>query len=416
MSRIVVIDLLFHWPPDGGAKIDLVEVLTRLSFQFDIHLVVPYYKKYYNRGGITKQFPFRVHKLPLSDGQYNLYYLPNLIENYVKSLCPDVVWIADGDALKPYIAERLLNFPLLYRFYSYETLCLRSYGTRYNNEPCKRCSTIDTPLKCTICGLFDAIKRKDKFHEEALRGAETHTGKYRNALIQSLKNSAAVIVSNSSFAKEIRNLTSNVVMIPGGINIQEFARGKPRYKYPTDIVVGMPGRVDDYIKGFNVLLSATKMLINQGKNIRILITSNKNYSKYPFVENLGWVPFDKMADFYSMIDMCVVPSLWEEPFGLVAIEAMAAGKPVIVSDKGGLIDIVRNGVNGIIVPSGSVPDLADRIKYLYDSPTVRASLGQEAQKTVKYYYQWDTIIKNHYIPLLEGILGVRHGIPKNTFL
>jgi hypothetical protein len=68
MSRIIIIDFLFHWLPDGDAKIDLVEELTRLSLQCDIHLAVPYYQKHYNRGRITKQFPFKVHKLPLSDG------------------------------------------------------------------------------------------------------------------------------------------------------------------------------------------------------------------------------------------------------------------------------------------------------------------------------------------------------------
>jgi glycosyltransferase involved in cell wall biosynthesis len=87
-----------------------------------------------------------------------------------------------------------------------------------------------------------------------------------------------------------------------------------------------------------------------------------------------------MTDFYSMTEICDIPSLWEEPFGLVAIEALAAEKPVIVSDKGGVIDIVQNEVNCIIEPSGSIPDFVNRLEFLCVSPLFRTSLGQKDQK------------------------------------
>ncbi|MDP7554635.1 MAG: glycosyltransferase [Nitrospinota bacterium] len=45
------------------------------------------------------------------------------------------------------------------------------------------------------------------------------------------------------------------------------------------------------------------------------------------IESVGWIPHNQMSDFYHRADMCVIPSLWEEPFGIAALEAMAAGVP-----------------------------------------------------------------------------------------
>lgn len=74
--------------------------------------------------------------------------------------------------------------------------------------------------------------------------------------------------------------------------------------------------------------------------------------------------------------LALVPSVWPEPFGLVAIEAMASGRPVIGSDTGGLADIVVHGETGLLVPPGDAPALRAAIAQLLTNPALRERMGQ----------------------------------------
>ncbi len=85
----------------------------------------------------------------------------------------------------------------------------------------------------------------------------------------------------------------------------------------------------------------------------------------------------------------VFASLWEEPFGIPVIEAMAAGLPVIVARSGALPEIVEDGVSGIIVPRGDVAALAQAIDGLLADPSRRAAMGQAARARARRHYHWD---------------------------
>lgn len=87
---------------------------------------------------------------------------------------------------------------------------------------------------------------------------------------------------------------------------------------------------------------------------------------------LGKLPHDQLPDLYRWADALVLPSRFDS-FGLVVLEALACGLPVIVSDRVGAKDFVEHGVNGMIVPSGDVDALADTLTQLARAPeTVRA--------------------------------------------
>jgi glycosyltransferase involved in cell wall biosynthesis len=78
--------------------------------------------------------------------------------------------------------------------------------------------------------------------------------------------------------------------------------------------------------------------------------------------------------------------VWSEPFGLVAIEAMASGVPVLASRIGGLLDIVDEGVSGLLVPPGDALALRDGIERLLDNPNLRLTLGSQARCKVKEFF------------------------------
>jgi glycosyltransferase involved in cell wall biosynthesis len=91
------------------------------------------------------------------------------------------------------------------------------------------------------------------------------------------------------------------------------------------------------------------------------------------------VPHERIAEAYAAFDVLVVPSICLEVFGLVVLEAFTAGRPVIVSDAGGLPELVRDGVDGLIVPHGDSSSLASAMSGLAADPTQVAGMSSAIQ-------------------------------------
>ncbi len=100
----------------------------------------------------------------------------------------------------------------------------------------------------------------------------------------------------------------------------------------------------------------------------------------PGVVNLGWVDQEEMDSYYLSFDVVIMPSRWEG-FGLVAIEAMRNGKPVIASNRGSLPEIVSHGINGLIFDLEDEPGLAALLQGM--DKKVLQKMGQNAYKTYK---------------------------------
>ncbi len=99
-------------------------------------------------------------------------------------------------------------------------------------------------------------------------------------------------------------------------------------------------------------------------------------------DRVGFVPFQRdVAPVYRALDVVVHASTKREPFGLSVLEAMACGRPVIVSDAGGVRELVTNGEQGLTHPPGDVNALAARIASLLDSPARCERLGASGRRT-----------------------------------
>ena len=97
----------------------------------------------------------------------------------------------------------------------------------------------------------------------------------------------------------------------------------------------------------------------------------------------GKVPQDELIQHYDRCDLLLVPSLWQEPFGLVVAEAMARGLPVIASNVGGPAEILTHEINGLLVEAGNEQALALAISQLIKDPEKRKRFGQAARATVQ---------------------------------
>lgn len=122
------------------------------------------------------------------------------------------------------------------------------------------------------------------------------------------------------------------------------------------------------------------------------------------VEVAGWLGREELAKAYARASIVIVPSLWREVFGLVALEAMAHGKAVLVSDRGGLPEVVEDGIFGLVLPAEDLAAWEDAIVNILTNPKKNHALGTAARKRVETLYT-----PNHHLAVLERVLGVRSG-------
>lgn len=101
------------------------------------------------------------------------------------------------------------------------------------------------------------------------------------------------------------------------------------------------------------------------------------------VNFLGKIPYEDMPGVYRNHDVFVFPSIWEEPFGLTHLEAMASGLPVISTDNGGQRVFLRDGENALTCSPDDVPGLADALKRMLLDDELRERIAREGRKTVE---------------------------------
>jgi glycosyltransferase involved in cell wall biosynthesis len=106
---------------------------------------------------------------------------------------------------------------------------------------------------------------------------------------------------------------------------------------------------------------------------------------------VGKVSNTNLAPFYNAADVLVLPSVPPESFGLVLIEAMASGRPVVAHDIPGVRTLVRPGVDGYLAQPGDLADLVEKIDRLVDDPELRRRMGAEGRAKVEASYAWTRV-------------------------
>jgi len=113
---------------------------------------------------------------------------------------------------------------------------------------------------------------------------------------------------------------------------------------------------------------------------------------------ISFVGYQKPENFYPHIDVAIVPSLWAEPFGMVAVEACACSVPVIASGQGGLPEIIYDQINGLLCSPEDRDSLGEAMLRLYQQPQLRAKLGAQARASVAALLSLE--------PMIEGYLNI----------
>jgi len=405
--RIALVDLLFSWPPNGGADVDLYNLAQGLArLGHDVQVIFVNDPASWERGSINAgTLPFPVLGVSGARKHFTRQSLPRRIREAVDLWRPEVVFLGDGFHMKPYVGLALADYPLVVRYYAYEMACLRDILHYKDGAPCPNhfLKTNDTCRACALPHLADEIKsgRPHAWAQEYLDARAYEPG-YGDVVRAFLKKVTTAVVYNQTMKDLLSWHCSDIQVIPGGVDTVRFRFEPPEKKGPKDIKnILMTGRAEDPMKGFNVLAEASERLLRRRSDFRIQVTLPEETPVPPFATAVGWHAHEALAPLYRQSDICVVPSIWQEPFGMVALEAMATGRPVCASRTGGLQEIVTHMQTGFLFEPGDAEDLAKQLELLLDNPELRLRMGIAAQDRVDEEYTWAQITLRKYFPVLE---------------
>jgi glycosyltransferase involved in cell wall biosynthesis len=206
--------------------------------------------------------------------------------------------------------------------------------------------------------------------------------------------------------------------IPFGIDIDLF---NPRSKIECLSRLGIPihhkviafrdnGLKTDKFKGMHWLFEALKIYEPQESTTLLILENGKDFinlsTKYNVITT-GWVDGEKMVDILSAADVFLMPSI-QESFGLMAVEAMACGTPVIVFEGTALPSVIKstNGclAGGLAVPAKDSSALAEAIRLLMEDDDLRKKLGVQARHIAESEYSLELYVRRH-INLYKKLIG-----------
>jgi glycogen synthase len=197
-----------------------------------------------------------------------------------------------------------------------------------------------------------------------------------------------------------------ISVIPNGVDpselrpVGDLQTLRREYAGPQEKLVLLVGRLV-YEKGFQLALDALPGVIDEVGNVRFVVAGSGPHEEdlkaqalrlglLPHGSFLGWIGDDALHSLYRIADLCVVPSIYE-PFGIVALEAMASGCPCIVADTGGLREVVPQGERvGLRFNGGDAEHLGMMIERLLVDVELRDRLVAEASEHV-LRFDWDDI-------------------------
>ncbi|MCH7835235.1 MAG: glycosyltransferase [Chloroflexi bacterium] len=217
------------------------------------------------------------------------------------------------------------------------------------------------------------------------------------------------------------------VQVPCGVDMDHFrpmSSGRVRRSLglpQSEMLVLYVGRIEP-LKGIDILLRAAAE--TEGRFCLLIVGGDskdaaRKAELRKLADELGIsdrvilrdaVPHEQLPLYYNAADVCVVPSYYES-FGLVALEAMACGIPVVASRVGGLLETVKHGQTGYLVPWRCPEPFAERLELLLDNETLRRSLGRMARAAVERF-RWAEVatrVEEVYHELVSQYRGVSIG-------
>ena len=282
------------------------------------------------------------------------------------------------------------------------------------------------PLVCTIHAT--EAGRNSGIHDE--------TQRYINDTQWLLTYESSEVIVNSNFMKnDLQRLFGlpyeKINVIANGVNINSYTGVERDYDFrrqyaaDNEKIILFMGRLV-YEKGVQHLISAMPKILEGYHDAKLIIAGKggmidelkeqvNSMGLSQKVYFTGYLNAKQVSKMYKCADVSVFPSTYE-PFGIVALEAMLAGVPTVVSDVGGLNEIVEHKVDGMKSYAGNPNSLADSILELLLNPELCNNITKQAKIKVKNEYNWTKIAQDTYFTYEKAICQTMAQIQANQIL
>jgi phosphatidylinositol alpha-mannosyltransferase len=215
-----------------------------------------------------------------------------------------------------------------------------------------------------------------------------------------------IAVSEAARRTIAETLGGDAVLIPNGVSVRHFADAPLLPGHPDGRTLVFLGRIDEPRKGLDVLFRALPLV---SPDVRVFVAGPGEVDVPPElagrVEMLGLVDEEAKASLLRSADAYVAPNTGGESFGIVLLEAMAAGSPVIASDLDAFSRVLGGGRCGALFPTGDHAALAATITQVLAEPGWRADLATRGSAEVQQY-DWP-IVARQVLDVYEAVLETR---------
>jgi glycosyltransferase involved in cell wall biosynthesis len=399
-------DLLFSWPPRGGADVDVYYVAQGLqALGHEVRLFFAYEEGSWERGDVEERnLPFPAERISFPAGGMDASTCACRMRNAADAFPPDFILLTEGYFLKIPLILALKEYRVISRCYAHETACHKDILRFKDGAPCPHSfeKTADLCRPCALQHQSAAIKsgHGSAWNREYM-AAKAWLPAYYDDFLAAMASLHAVVITTERMRDQVEGLCKRIHVIPHGVDAERFFPAAVKKETVKPVILA-PGRMEDPAKGFQTLLDACTMLADSGYEFEVRATLPEGLAGPPWLRPLGKCSHDRMPELYRAADICVVPSLWEEPFGIVALEAMASGLPVCAARVGGLQDIVVHGRTGLLFARADRLSLADALRRLLENPECRDEWGKEGRRRIENRYCWNRILPEYYPALFDA--------------
>ncbi|MGW6537642.1 glycosyltransferase family 4 protein [Streptomyces sp. NPDC055011] len=212
------------------------------------------------------------------------------------------------------------------------------------------------------------------------------------------KISARIAVSEYARRTLVEHLGGDAVVIPNGVDVDFFAGAEPKEAWQGE-TLGFIGRIDEPRKGLPVLMRALPRILTERPGARLLVAGRGDEEEAVAslppemrsrVEFLGMVSDEDKARLLRSVDVYVAPNTGGESFGIILVEALSAGAPVLAADLDAFAQVLDQGAAGELFANEDADALADAAIRLLGDPARRAELSRRGSAHVRRF-DWSTV-------------------------
>jgi phosphatidyl-myo-inositol alpha-mannosyltransferase len=260
-----------------------------------------------------------------------------------------------------------------------------------------------TPMLCMSALIQSSAVNIGTFHAYHSKSRAYKTLK---PLFYKLKTrlDGKIVVSDPLYSFLNRYAPDDYQVIPNGIDTERFSsEGKTRPEFEDGkLNILFVGRLEKR-KGLGHLIDACALVKKEFDNFRLIVVGPGRRLRHKYINQIeelkldnvvftNFVPFNELPEYYRTADIYCSPATGGESFGIVLLEAMACGKPVVASNIEGYASVLRDTIDGLLSPPGDAQSLAQTLLKLLDDAALRKKMGDRGKENAQNY-SWPKVAR-----------------------